>query len=111
MHTSISQRRAILEELRERARLATAEFYRKPNTIVPALAPRFIVKSSGNNISEVIKRTTGKIITERFGHNKAIEHVRVLEEQAKQPSAKRFGRILHNRNLRINITLTLPVLL
>lgn len=67
MHPSISQRRAILEGLRERARLATAEFYQKPNTIAPALAPRFIVKPSGNNTFEVIERATGKFITERFG--------------------------------------------
>ena len=79
MHPSISQRRAILEGLRERARLATAEFYQKPSTTAPALTPGFIVKPSGNNTFEVIERATGKFITERFGHNNVAGHARQLE--------------------------------
>ena len=41
----------------------------------PALAPRFIVKPSGGNNFALIKRATGKIIIERFGHNNATGHV------------------------------------
>ncbi|WP_239658799.1 hypothetical protein [Pseudomonas weihenstephanensis] len=47
MHPTFTQRRAILDGLRERTRQATADFYQKPNVIAPPLAPRFIVKPSG----------------------------------------------------------------
>lgn len=49
MHPSIAQRITVLEGLRARTRQATAEFYQKPNMIAPPLAPRYIVKPSGNN--------------------------------------------------------------
>lgn len=109
MHPFISQRRAILEGLRERARLATAEFYQKPNTIAPTLAPRFIVKPSGNNTFEVIERATGKFITERFGHNNATSHARDLEAEVVQFSIKLFGKALRNWALRIGAILTMFV--
>ena len=66
MHPTFTQRRAILDGLRERTRQATADFYQKPNVIAPPLAPRFIVKPTGSNTFEVIERATGRIITERF---------------------------------------------
>ena len=105
MHPSISQRRAILEGLRERARLATAEFYQKPSTTAPALTPGFIVKPSGNNTFEVIERATGKFITERFGHNNATSHARELEAKAVQFSIKQFGKYLRSWTLRIGALL------
>lgn len=59
----------------------------------PALAPRFIVKPSGGNNFALIKRATGKIIIERFGHNNATGHARALETQAKRSSVKLFGKL------------------
>ena len=106
MHPSIFQRRAILEGLRERTRVATAEFYQKPNMIAPPLAPLFIVKPSGGNHFEVIERATGKIITERFGHNNATGHARALEAKAKQFNVKQFGRAMSIWTLRMAAILT-----
>ncbi|KMN17703.1 hypothetical protein [Pseudomonas weihenstephanensis] len=106
MHPSIAQRITVLDGLRARTRQATNEFYQKPNMIAPALAPRYIVKPSGNNTFDVIERSTGKIIAERFGHNNATGHARELEAKAKQFNVKQFGKLLSRWTLRIGITLT-----
>ena len=106
MHPTFTQRRAILDGLRERTRQATADFYQKPNVIAPPLAPRFIVKPTGSNTFEVIERATGKIITERFGHNNATAHARELEAKKDQFDVKQFGRFLRDWALRISLTLT-----
>ena len=106
MHPSIAQRITVLEGLRARKRQATAEFYQKPNMIAPLLAPRYIVKPAGGNIFDVIERSTGKIITERFGHNNATGYARDLEAKAAQFSIKQFGRTLSIWALRFGITLT-----
>lgn len=105
MHPALSQRRAILEGLRERARRATAEFYQKPNMIAPPLAPRYIVKPTGNNIFDVIERSTGKIITERLGHNNATGHALKLEEKAGKVSVKQLARALSIWTLSLGATL------
>lgn len=106
MHPSIAQRITVLEGLRARTRQATAEFYQKPNMIAPPFAPRYIVKPTGNNIFDVIERSTGKIIAERFGHNNATGHARELEAKAEQFNIKQFGKFLSNWTLRFGITLT-----
>ncbi|NBF14867.1 hypothetical protein GV729_06230 [Pseudomonas sp. Fl4BN2] len=106
MHPSITQRITILEGLRARTRQATDEFYQKPNLVAPPFAPRYIVKPTGNNIFDVIERSTGKIITERFGHNNATGHARELEAKEARLGVKQFGKILSLWTLRIGITLT-----
>ena len=106
MHPSIAQRIIVLEGLRARTRQATAEFYQKPNMIAPPLAPRYIVKPVGGNIFDVIERSTGKIITERFGHNNATGHARELEAKGARLSVKQFGNNLSSWALRLGITLT-----
>ena len=106
MHPSIAQRITVLEGLRARTRQATDEFYQKPNMIAPPLAPRYIVKPIGNNIFDVIERSTGKIIAERLGHNNATGHARELEVQTAKFNIKQFGNILSGWALRIGITLT-----
>ena len=106
MHPSIAQRITVLEGLRARTRQATDEFYQKPNMIAPPLAPRYIVKPSGNNTFDVIERSTGKVIAERFGHNNATGHARELEAKAKLFSVKQLGRILSIWALRIGAMLT-----
>ena len=110
MHPSIFQRRAILEGLRERTRQATAEFFQKPGIMPPPLAPLFIVRPNGNNTFSVINRATGKIITERFGHNNATSHARELEARISLLSIKHFGRILWDWSFRIGAMLALFVL-
>ena len=106
MHPSIAQRITVLEGLRARTRQATDEFYQKPNMIAPPLAPRYIVKPSGNNTFDVIERSTGKVIAERFGHNNATGHARELEAKAGQFNVKQFGKFLSSWTLRFGITLT-----
>ena len=106
MHPSIAKRITVLEGLRARTRQATDEFYQKPNMIAPPFAPRYIVKPSGNNIFDVIERSTGKIITERFGHNTATGHARELEAKAAKLNVQQLGKILSSWALRIGITLT-----
>ena len=81
--------------------------YQKPNVIAPPLAPRFIVKPTGSNTFEVIERATGRIITERFGHNNATAHARKLEVEARQFNIKQFGRHLRDWALRISAILFL----
>jgi len=105
MHPSFAQRVTALEGLRARTRQATAEFYQKPGVMAPPLAPIFIVKPRGNNTFEVIERSPGKIIAERFGHNNATGHARVLEAEAKQFNVKLFGRFMRNWTLRISAIL------
>ena len=109
MHISFAKRCAILEGLRERTRQATAEFYQKDGVQPPPFAPLFIVKPSGGNNFEVIERATGRVIAERFGHNNATGHARVLEAKAKQFSIKQFGRTLSIWALRIGASLAVFV--
>ena len=107
MHPTISQKRAILEGLRERTSLATAEFYQKAGVIALPLAPRIIVKPIGGNNFEIIERASGKIITQRFGHNNATSHARELEAESPRFSIKQFGRILRDWAMRISVMLVL----
>lgn len=106
MHPSIAQRITVLDGLRARTRQATEEFYQKPNMIAPPLAPRYIVKPSGNNTFDVIERSTGKVIAERFGHNNATGHARELEAKEAQFNVKQFGKFLSSWTLRFGITLS-----
>ena len=109
MPPPISQRRATLEELRERTRQATAEFFQKPGIMPPPLAPLVIVQPIGNNTFTAINRATGKIITERFGHNNGTSRARKLETRVSLFSIKQFGRILRSCAFRISAMLALFV--
>ena len=106
MHSSFAKRCAILEGLRERARIATAEFYQKPDVIPPPLAPLIIVHPIGNNTFSLINRATGVVVAERFGHNNATAHARELEAKEAQFNVKQFGKFLSSWTLRFGITLT-----
>ena len=105
MHPSFAQRVTALEGLRARARQATAEFYQKPGVQPPPLAPLIIVRPSGNNTFSLINRATGVVVAERFGHNNATSHARVLEAKAVQFSIKQFGKYLRSWTLRIGALL------
>ena len=109
MHISFAKRCAILEGLRERTRQATAEFYQKPGVMPPPLAPLIIVRPSGNNTFSLINRATGVVVAERFGHNNATSHARVLEAKAAQSGIKQFGKYLRSWTLRIGAFLAVFV--
>lgn len=105
MHPSIAQRITVLDGLRARAQQATAEFYQKPGVQSPPLAPLIIVRPSGNNTFSLINRATGVVVAERFGHNNATSHARMLEAKAAQFGIKQFGQLLRNWALRISAIL------
>ena len=88
MNQTIRQRIAILDGLRERSTLATADFYSRIGRPAPAPAPRFIVEPRGNNEFSVVDRTTGKRQGMHTGHLTACNCAKRLEESAK---AQRFS--------------------
>ncbi|KPZ11931.1 hypothetical protein ALO94_200501 [Pseudomonas syringae pv. spinaceae] len=86
MHHSISQRRAILEGLRQRCNLSTAEFYDKVGRKNPAALPRFTVVPNGNNEFGIIERSTGNVRGVHRGHSAAC---RAAEQLEAKPVRKR----------------------
>ena len=109
MHPSIAQRITVLDGLRARAHQATAEFYQKPGVQPPPLAPLIIVRPSGNNTFSLINRATGVVVAERFGHNNATSHARVLEAKAAQSGIKQLGKYFRSWTLRIGALLAVFV--
>ncbi|KIQ36470.1 hypothetical protein [Pseudomonas viridiflava] len=79
MHQTISQRRAILEGLRQRCTLSTAEFYDKVGRFNPATLPRFTVVPNGNNEFGVVERSTGVVRGVHCGHSAACKAAEQLE--------------------------------
>jgi hypothetical protein len=92
MNHTIRQRIAILDGLRERSTLATAEFYSRIGRPAPAPAPRFIVEPRGNNEFSVVDRTTGQRQGLHTGHLTACNCAKRLEEQAKHFSIASVAR-------------------
>ncbi|GFZ70601.1 hypothetical protein PSE10C_13430 [Pseudomonas amygdali pv. eriobotryae] len=87
MHHSISQRRAILEGLRQRCTLSTAEFYDKVGRRNPAALPRFTVIPNGNNEFGIVERSTGLVRAVHKGHGVACKAASHLETTpVRQPS-------------------------
>ena len=109
MHPSIAQRITVLDGLRARAHQATAEVYQKPGVQPPPLAPLIIVRPSGNNTFSLINRATAVVVAERFGHNNATSHARVLEAKAAQSGIKQFGKYFRSWTLRIGALLAVFV--
>ncbi|PYD94083.1 hypothetical protein DNF23_03185 [Pseudomonas syringae pv. pisi] len=81
MHQTISQRRAILEGLRQRCNLSTAEFYDKVGRKNPAALPRFTVVPNGNNEFGIVERSTGNVRGVHRGHSAACKIAEQLEAQ------------------------------
>jgi len=79
MHQTISQRRAILEGLRQRCTLSTAEFYDKVGRFNQATLPRFTVVPSGNNQFGVVERSSGVVKEVCTGHGAACKAAQKLE--------------------------------
>ncbi|KWS97195.1 MULTISPECIES: hypothetical protein [Pseudomonas syringae group] len=79
MHQTISQRRAILEGLRQRCTLSTAEFYDKVGRKNPAALPRFTVVPNGNNEFGIVERSSGTVRGVLRGHSAACRAAEQLE--------------------------------
>ena len=79
MHQTISQRRAILEGLRQRCSLSTAEFYDKVGRINPAPPHRFNVIPNGNNWFGIVERESGIVHHVCSGHSAACKMAQKLE--------------------------------
>ncbi|MDU8542936.1 hypothetical protein [Pseudomonas syringae group sp. J248-6] len=87
MHQTISQRRAILEGLRQRCNLSTAEFYDKVGRKNPAALPRFTVVPNGNNEFGIVERSSGTVRGVLRGHSAACRAAEQMEAQpVRQPS-------------------------
>lgn len=82
MNQTLLQRRAILDGLRQRATLATAEFYQKVGITSPAMSPRFTVVPRGNNLFGVVDRQTGTERAEVAGHINACKSAQDFESVA-----------------------------
>lgn len=82
MNPTIQQRRAILDGLRQRATLATAEFYQKAGVTQSVVSPRFAVVPHGNNLFGVVDRQTGTERTEVAGHMNACRSAQGFESAA-----------------------------
>lgn len=82
MNHTLQQRRAILDGLRQRATLATAEFHQKVGITTPAMSPRFTVVPHGNNLFGVVDRKTGTERAEIAGHMNACRSAQGFESTA-----------------------------
>jgi hypothetical protein len=82
MNHTIRQRIAILDGLRERSNLATADFYSRIGRPAPAPAPRFIVEPRGDNHFSIVDRTTGQRQGLHVGHMTACNCAQRLEDEA-----------------------------
>jgi hypothetical protein len=89
MNQTIQQRRAVLDGLRKRATMATAEFYQKAGITAAVIAPRFTVVPHGNNLFGVVDRQTGTERAEVAGHLNACRSAQDFENTA------RFTRAAH----------------
>lgn len=80
MHQSISQRRAILEGLRQRCTLSTAEFYDKVDRINPTPPAPFIVVPCGNGEFSIVDRASDRTKAMCTGIDKAVRFAKRCEE-------------------------------
>lgn len=83
MHQSIAQRRAILEGLRQRCSLSTAEFYAKTNRLAPIIIPLYSVIPNGDNQFGIVERSTGTVHQVCTGHDAACRVAQQLETKPK----------------------------
>lgn len=79
MHQSIQSRRDIVDGLRQRSRLATAEFYRLIDRPEPVVTFRMMVKPAGRNFFHVVDGHTDRVMGFRRDHNEACALARRLE--------------------------------
>ncbi|MEF9671919.1 hypothetical protein QNM99_03690 [Pseudomonas sp. PCH446] len=99
MNQTIRQKQAVLQVLRDRFALSTAEMYQKIGRDDPARAPRFNVVPMGRNTFDIIERATGHSRGARQGHDTACRYAAQLEHNADfvgaaRATGKRFFRTL-----------------
>jgi len=82
MNQTIRQKQAVLQVLRDRMRLTTAEMYEKIGRPDPAQLPRFTVVPMGKNTFDVIDRASGVSRGARSGHDNACSYAQQLESTA-----------------------------
>ncbi|EIK96087.1 hypothetical protein PMM47T1_14045 [Pseudomonas sp. M47T1] len=85
MHPSIQSRREVLAVLRERTRLATAEFYELAGIVFPVVSCRHKVIPVGKAY-HVTDSATGKVKGFRFTHQAACELAKVLDDRVLRSS-------------------------
>ena len=88
MNQTIRQKQAVLQVLRDRLSMSTAEMYQKIGREVPVSTLRFNVVPRGGNTFEIIERSTGTAKGERFGHDSACLLTQQLESNADYFDAK-----------------------
>ncbi|UOK36347.1 hypothetical protein MJP36_17725 [Pseudomonas palleroniana] len=79
MHQSTQSRRDIVDGLRQRSRIATADFYRLIGRPEPATPFRMAVKPAGRGFFHVVDTQTDKVMGFRRDHNEACALARRLE--------------------------------
>lgn len=82
MNQTFFHKRAYLNGLRDRAKLATSEFYAKAGVDAPVRRVRFIVEPRGNNVFEVRERSTDQLKGIRNGHADSCQFAQQLEDNA-----------------------------
>jgi len=98
MNQTISQNRAILEGLRQRCTLSTAEFYDKVGRINPAPPSRFKVVPCGNGEFSIVDRASDCTKAMCTGIDKAVRFAKrcdeapVAEQKPKPPTD--FGTLM-----------------
>lgn len=80
MHPAISQKRAILEGLRQRCTLSTAEFYSKVGREEPVRTFRHVVVPCGNGEFSIVDRSTDQTKAMCTGIDKALRFAKCRDE-------------------------------
>jgi hypothetical protein len=83
MNPKIQQRRTVLNGLRNRATMATAEFYQKAGINASTMSLRFTVVPHGNNLFGVVDRQTGTVRSKVVGHMNACKSAQDFESTAR----------------------------
>lgn len=107
MHQTISQRRTILEGLRQRCTLSTAEFYDKVGRPNPAPLHRFNVIPNGNNQFGVVERSSGIVRQVCTGHGAACKLAERLEVEPPAPQQLTFATYMVRWTLAFCVILVL----
>jgi hypothetical protein len=107
MHQTISQRRAILEGLRQRCTLSTAEFYDKVDRPNPAPLHRFNVIPNGNNWFGIVERESGIVRHVCSGHSAACKMAQQLETEPPAKAKTGFATRMLRWTLGFCVILTL----
>ncbi|MGO4003709.1 hypothetical protein ABVN23_21810 [Pseudomonas fluorescens] len=112
MNQTIRQKYAVLQVLRERVSMSTAEMHQKIGREESAPTLRFKVVPLGSNTFEIVERSTGATKGELFGHDNACQLAKQLESNAEFvaancKTARAFARALLRWTAGGALTLTL----